>query len=196
MKKIILMTVAFLAFGFANAQDKKEMSFGVKGGLNVSTITNVNDVGVSSSALIGFHIGAFGEFMILDKFAIQPELLYSAQGVSLDFDGDKGDVKLDYVNIPVMAKYYATNSFSLELGPQIGFLVSAKAKSGGETVDVKDSMKSTDFGLNLGMGYDITENMVLGLRYNFGLSQLQKDLAIGESASKNSVFQFSFGYKF
>ncbi len=198
MKQIILLAVAFLAFGFANAQDKKNMSFGIKGGLNVCLITNVTsiDVGVSSSALIGFHVGFFGEFMISDKFSIQPELLYSTQGVKLDFSGASGDLKLDYITIPVMAKYYVAKDFSLEFGPQVGFLISAKAKSSGVSIDVKDMMQTTDFGLNLGAGYYIGKSMNLGLRYNFGLSRVQKDLASGESASKNSVFQLSFGYKF
>ncbi len=126
MKKITLLLVTVFTIGFVNAQDKENMSFGVKGGLNVSSITNADQDGVNSKSLIGFHVGFFGEFMISDKFAIQPELLYSAQGVKLDFDGDNGDLKLDYINIPVMAKYYVADAFSLELGPQIGFLVSAK----------------------------------------------------------------------
>lgn len=196
MKKIILSTVAILTFGFVNAQEKEDMSFGVKGGLNISTITNVNDVGVSSSSLIGFHVGVFGEFMVSDKFAIQPELLYSAQGIKLDIDGDKGDLKLDYINIPVMAKYYVAEAFSLEFGPQIGFLVSAKAKSGGVSEDVKDQFKSTDVSLGFGANYNFAEKFMLGARYNLGLTRLQKDLFPGESESKNSVFQISLGYKF
>ena len=198
MKKIMLMTVTFFVFGFANSQNKKEVSFGIKGGLNVSTITNVNsiDTGVSSSALIGFHVGVFGEFLLSDKFSLQPELLYSTQGVKLNFSGETGDLKLDYINIPVMAKFYVAKEFSLEFGPQIGFLTSAKAKSGGASVDVKESMKSTDFGLDLGAGYDFGKNVTLGLLYNYGLTRVQKDLASGESESKNSVFQLSVGYKF
>jgi len=196
MKKIILSIVAILTFGFVNAQEKEDMSFGIKGGLNISTITNVNDVGVSSSSLIGFHVGVFGEFMVSDKFAIQPELLYSAQGIKLDFDGDKGDLKLDYINIPVMAKYYVAEAFSLEFGPQIGFLVSAKAKSGGVSEDVKDQFKSTDVSLGFGANYNFAEKFMLGARYNLGLTRLQKDLFPGESESKNSVFQISLGYKF
>ncbi|MBF2708346.1 porin family protein [Flavobacterium soyangense] len=195
MKKIILLSVAFLAFSFANAQDKKDMSFGVKGGLNICSVTNADQYGSNSSSLIGFHLGLFGEFMVSDKFAIQPELLYSAQGVKVDSDGDKIDVKLDYINIPVMAKYYIAKDFSLEFGPQIGFLLSAKAKSGGVSENLKDSTKSTDFGLNFGAGYDIGD-FTLGIRYNLGLSQLQKDLISGESASHNSVFQIALGYKF
>lgn len=196
MKKIILMTVAFLLFSFANAQNKKDMSFGVKGGLNISSITNTDVEGLNSSSLVGFHIGAFGEFMILEKLFIQPELLYSTQGVKLDYEGDKGDFKTNYFYFPIMAKYYLTDVFSLELGPQIGFLLTADIESGGVSIDVKDMMKSTDFGLNFGAGYDVTENLMLGLRYSLGLTQIQKDLELDEEESKHSVFQFSVAYKF
>jgi hypothetical protein len=50
-------------------------------------------------------------------------------------------------------------------------------------------MKTTDFGLNFVASYTITENFNMGLRYNLGLTQIQKDLVAGESASKNSVFK-------
>jgi opacity protein-like surface antigen len=196
MKKFILLTAAFLLFSFAYSQEKKEIYFGIKGGLNLCSITNADEDGVNSSTLVGFHVGVLGEFMLGDNFAIQPELLYSTQGVKLDFEGDKGDLKMDYVTIPLMAKYYVVDAFSIELGPQIGFLTAAKATSGGESIDVKDSMKTTDFGLNFGVGYNITENFNMGLRYNLGLTQIQKDLVAGESASKNSVFQIALGYRF
>lgn len=195
MKKIILVTVAFLGFCFANAQDKKDMSYGVKGGLNISSITNSDVEEMESSSLVGFHIGLFGEFMIADKFAIQPELLYSTQGVKLERYGEKADLKVDYINIPVMAKYYVAKDFSLEFGPQVGFLVSAELKYDEVSVDIDDSTKSTDFSLNFGAGYNIGD-FALGARYNLGLTRLQKDLEVGESDSKNSVFQISLGYKF
>ena len=196
MKKFILLTATFLFFSVSHSQEKKEIYFGIKAGLNLCTITNSDQDGVSSGTLVGFHIGVLGEFMFGDKLAFQPELLYSTQSVKLDFDGDKGDLKMDYVTIPVMAKYYLVESFSVEFGPQIGFLTAAKATSAGESVDVKDSMKTTDFGLSFGVGYTITENINAGLRYNFGLTQIQKDLVAGESASKNSVFQIALIYKF
>lgn len=189
MKKIILTAAAVFTFGFANAQDKEEMSFGVKGGLNISSISNVDQYGENSNALVGFHVGVFGECMVSDKFAVQPELLYSTQGVKFD---EGGDTKLNYIIIPVMAKYYVADGFSLELGPQIGFLVSAKEND----VDIKDDVKSTDFSVNFGAAYDITENLMLGVRYNLGVTRWQKELFPGESESKNSVFQVSLGCKF
>lgn len=196
MKKIILTVVMVFTLGFVNAQEKADMAFGVKGGLNISTITNADVDGVNSKSLVGFHVGFFGEFMISNKFAIQPEVLYSAQGTELEFEGISGDLKLDYITIPVMAKYYVADAFSLELGPQIGFLVSAKAKSDGESEDVKDELKSTDVSLNFGLGYDITQNFMIGARYSLGLTRLQDELIPGEDESKNSVFQISVGYKF
>ncbi|MFV8379476.1 porin family protein [Flavobacterium sp. LB3R33] len=116
------------------------MAFGVKGGLNIFTISNAVLDGVNSKSLVGFHVGFFWEFMISNTFAIQPEVLYSAQGTELEFERISGDLKLDYITIPVMAKYYVADTFSMEFGPQIGLLVFVKSKSSGESEDVKDSL--------------------------------------------------------
>jgi opacity protein-like surface antigen len=187
MKKVILTAAAVFAFGFANAQDVK---FGVKGGLNVATLTgDIDDV----SSKVGFHIGGFAEIKVSDKFAVQPELLFSTQGAKSDGDGK---LNLSYINIPVMAKFYVADAFSLEAGPQIGFLTTAKADGGSVEVDIKDEMKSVDFGLNFGAGYDFTENLSAGLRYNLGLSNTFKTEAGEDFKAKNSVFSLSLGYKF
>ncbi len=196
MKKIIFTVAAIFAIGFVNAQEKEDMSFGVKGGLNISSITNSDVDGMDSNSMVGVHIGLFGEFKIADKFAIQPELLYSTQGVKLEESGFDADLKVDYINIPVMAKYYVAKDFSLEFGPQIGFVASAKIKSGGESVSIKDDVKSIDLSLGFGAAYNITDKFMVGARYNLGLTRLQKELEPGESDSKNSVFQISVGYKF
>ena len=166
----------------ANAQD---MKFGVKGGLNMSSNSEEG-----ASSLLAFQLGGFAEFKVSDKFAVQPELMYSAQGAKFSAGGVSITENLNYINIPVMAKYYVADAFSLELGPQIGFLMSAKV----EGVDFKEFCNSTDFGLNLGAGYNLNETMSLGLRYNMGLTNVLKDQVDG--SSKNSSVQLSFGYKF
>ena len=81
MKKIVLSIAAMLVFGFANAQDVR---FGVKGGLNIATLTgDVQD----ASTKVGFHVGGFAEIKVSDKFAVQPELLFSTQGAKSDEEG-------------------------------------------------------------------------------------------------------------
>ena len=201
IKKIILTAVAVFGFAFANAQ---EVKFGVKGGLNISNFSG--DVEGNKSR-IGYLVGGFAEIKISEKFSIQPELLYSAQGVNFKesgsgFTNEEKQIN-GYLNIPVMAKGYVAPKVSIEVGPQIGFLLNSKSKVE-ETVDgdvysveadTKKFFESTDFGLNFGLGYDLTEKLSIGGRYNLGLSNILKDAEEGEKV-KNSVFSFSVGYKF
>ena len=185
MKKLFLTAAAIFAFGFANAQETK---FGVKAGLNMADWSGDDADGIDSR--VAFHVGGFAEIKLSDKFAVQPELLYSSQGGK----ADGGTVNTDYLNIPVMAKFYATEQFSIEAGPQVGFLMSAKVKpDSGDDQDIKDMLKSTDFGMNLGLGYNFTENISANLRYNLGLSNI---VDADGADIKNNVFSLSVGYKF
>ncbi len=187
MKKIIVTLVAVFAIGAVSAQEAK---FGVKAGLNLANWTG--DV-EETKTKVGFNVGGFVEIKVSEKFSVQPELLYSAQGT--DFDGET--YSFGYINIPVMAKFYVAKSFSLEAGPQVGFLISAKAKEDGsdEKVDIKEGFESVDFGLNFGAGYDFTEKFSVGVRYNLGLSNIVKD-APDSFKINNSVLSLSVGYKF
>lgn len=179
MKKIILSLVAIAAFGVANAQE--DMKFGAKAGINMSNYTGDAD----SDSKIGFQVGAFAEFKVSEKFAVQPEILFSNLGAK---DSDES-LNANYIVIPVMAKYYVADGFSLEAGPQVGFLMSAKYGD----VDVKDAYKSTDFGLNLGAGYDVAENINLGLRYSLGLSNVSDIDGVDVGTSNIAL---AVGYKF
>jgi len=49
---------------------------------------------------------------------------------------------------------------------------------------------SQKFSIPVGLSYEY-KNFVLDGRYNFGVTNLAKDVT-----SKNSVFQFTLGYKF
>ncbi|MDA6069426.1 PorT family protein [Flavobacterium sp. AC] len=192
MKKIILAAIAVMAFGFTNAQQTR---FGIKGGLNISTLVG-GDV-EDTKSLVGFHVGGFAEIKIFDKFFIQPELLYSTQGTKVDGPlGTDADLKLNYLNIPVLAKYYIVDKFSVEAGPQLGILLSAKANGS----DFKDYTRSVDFGFNIGAGYNFTDNLSVGLRYTIGLSPIT-DNEIDNTedyydSAKNSNLALSLAYKF
>jgi hypothetical protein len=208
MKKVLFAAFAVMAFGVSNAQDIK---FGAKVGLNVATLNGDLE---DAKSLIGAHLGAFAEIKITDKFAFQPELLYSMQGAKSEYSesetgysySSEDKYKLGYLNLPLMAKYFATEKLFIEAGPQIGFLMSAKNDYKetetilGETetfsgdVDIKDDFKSIDFGFNFGLGYEFTQNVFASARYNVGLSDINDD---GSNVKiQNGVLQFSVGYKF
>ena len=214
MKKLIIIIVIAL-FGFVpmKAQD---INFGAKAGVNFASITgdDTDDLDGRTS----FHVGIVAEIVISDKFSVQPELLYSSQGAtsedSYTEEGinikEEGTVKLDYINLPVMAKFYVGEGFSLEAGPQIGFLLNSEiemkltasgagvSESISVTEDLKDHIKGIDFGLNLGVGYKMENGLNFGARYNLGLSDANDDPEFFESDSsfKNSVIQVSVGYFF
>lgn len=190
MKKIILSVAAVLTFGFVNAQDVK---FGVKVGGNLTNIrVDAGDVGtVVFKSNVGGQAGAFAEIKVVEKFAVQPEALFSYE--SSEISGV--DFNLSYVNVPVMAKYYVSDKISLQAGPQIGFLVAAKAKMDGESEDVKDQLKTTNFGLNFGLGYSFTEKVAVDFRYNVGLTEIAVDGFEG-GKMKLSGFSLALGYKF
>nr|WP_314839892.1 porin family protein [uncultured Flavobacterium sp.] len=205
MRKIILTVAAVCAFGFANAQEAK---FGIKGGLNLATFAGDTD-GLDLKSKAGLNVGGFVEVKLSEKVSLQPELLYSMQGAKTDdfevvvdnqiYTGDVS-INLSYLNIPVMMKYYAAEKFNLEVGPQIGFLLSAKTvakvNSNEAEEDVKDNFESVDFGLNFGAGYDFTKNISAGLRYNLGLANIGKTEAGDDSKITNSVLSLSLAYKF
>lgn len=214
MKKILLTVAAVAAFMSVQAQDAK---FGVKAGLNVYTLTGDIE---GASSLTGFHVGGIAEFKLSDNFAIQPELMYSLQGAKSETSGSEttggftssfsgeSKVKLGYLNIPVLAKYYVAEGFSLQAGPQLGLLLNAKSEyditssAGGFSVsesgemDVKDSFKSIDLGLAAGAGYDTEFGLFFQARYVVGLSNISEEADGEEFDIKNAGFQLSVGYKF
>ncbi|MGS2763575.1 porin family protein [Sinomicrobium sp. M5D2P9] len=169
MKKIVLVIMAVAGMSFyGNAQS---LHFGAKGGVNFADLSDV-----SGSGRTGYHIGLLAEIGF-SQFAIQPEVIYSAQGVD--------DLELDYLNIPILAKYYVIPNLSIEAGPQFGFNV--------KDDDFPDSfgdIKTLDMGGAVGVGYKFG-SLFAQARYNFGFS----DIADNVSA-KNSVFQLSVGYLF
>lgn len=214
MKKIILFMFLAVFCITTNAQDEptkgSDIIFGLKAGMNFSMITG--DDTDDFDGKFGIHAGIVAEFPLSDQFSLQPELIYSAQGDKGSFveDGLKMDaeLKLDYLILPVMAKYYVGDGFSLEAGPQIGFVVnselSVKAEGMSVTVDLKDLVKDIDFGFGFGLGYKLENGLNLSGRYYVGITNFieSEGSLLGEtiysdgSKNHNNVFQLSIGYFF
>jgi len=128
-KSFLLVGIALLSLGGLNAQEY--VMFGVKGGINSSTFSGdgFGDFDNPDSRT-SFNLGLLAEIPVSDKFSVQPEVLYSGQGYDIVSRDNANDVEyqLDYINVPVLAKYYLVDGLSLEAGPQIGFLVNSEIR--------------------------------------------------------------------
>lgn len=187
MKRIFLL----LAFAGTFAAAKAQSTFGVKAGLNVANIGG-QDVD-NNKARIAFHGGVYGNFGLADKLSIQPELVYSSQGVIFDYVGEDSKTRLNYLNIPVMFQYQIVEGFYAQAGPQFGFLMSAKNKYGKVTTDIKNDRKKFDFGIGVGAGYKFPKTPLgIDARYNIGLSKLDEN---NDLKRYNRVFQIGLFYQ-
>lgn len=195
MKKSILFIAAFvLTTTFAAAQEY--VYFGIKGGVNFSTFSgdgfsDFND----ENARTAYHLGLLAEVPVSDRFSIQPEVLYSAQGFDIVRREDNSDIEhqLDYINVPVLAKFYLTDGLSLEAGPQVGFVVSEKISDGNNDIDFfEEDRTKIEMGLGLGASYKFNNIFLYG-RYNAGLTDIYDR---EEVDAKNSVIQAGIGLMF
>jgi opacity protein-like surface antigen len=180
MKKTILV-IAFM-FVLSYTAQAQLLQIGVKAGLNYA---NFSGTDIQTDAITSYHAGLIAEIKLLDRFAIQPELLYTTQGAT--YNTAFGDFKneLGYIAIPVLAKIYLSKSFSLELGPQASFLLSER-----NDFDVNDA-NTFEFAVDAGLSFKVTKNIFLQGRYVLGLTEVSPN-----ADAKNSVLQFSAGLMF
>ena len=197
MKKFFVLIAAAIVCMSASAQ----VQFGGKVGFDM---TNFWGEDTEHGMKPSYQVGLLMEYKFNPKFAIAPEVVFASQGGKVDvLQGvfDKAiDKKVDmtyntnYINVPVMLKYYATDAFSIDFGPQVGFNVYSKyTVEDMKAVDIKDATKGVDFGLGLGGTYNLTDNAFLQARYTLGLTKV---FDYDYTKAKNGNIQVAFGMKF
>ena len=180
MKKFIFLTITL--FFFATNTQAQLLKLGIKAGLNYA---NFSGTDIQTDAITSYHAGLIAEIKLLDKFAIQPELLYTTQGATYKTIIDDVNKELGYIAIPVLAKIYLSDSFSLEIGPQASFLLSEKGD-----FDAFDP-NTFEFAVDAGLSFKITKNLFIQGRYVLGLTDVSSS-----ADAKNSVLQLSAGLMF
>lgn len=195
MKKLFLAVVAMMVSATTFAQNEVgQLTIQPKVGVNIANITDADD----ADPRIGLAAGAEFEYGLTDNIGLSAGVLYSMQGAKATEDGADCTLKLDYLNVPILANFYVAKGFAVKLGVQPGFKLSSKAKvkvSGTSVeVDANDiegvNIKSIDLSIPVGVSYQY-QNIVFDARYNWGVTKIIED-----SDSKHSVFQITVGYKF
>ena len=196
MKKFFVLIAAAIVCMSASAQ----FQIGGKVGFDM---TNFWGSDVEHGMKPSYQAGLVMEYKFNPHFAIAPEVVFASQGGKfkvLDLNLFGLDVSktvtynTNYINVPVMFKYYVSPAFSIDLGPQVGFNVYSKysIEDVKEAVDLKDGTKSVDFGVGLGGTYNLTDNAFVQARYTLSLTKVFE----GDGDCKNGNIQIAFGMKF
>jgi len=207
MKKGLLLLIAILCVNSAHSQvlislifgDKLNspfLEFGLEGGANFSTISNLETSGTN----VGFNLGFYFDFrskknpawmintgvIVKSPMGAQGIPLYSLNDADLDntFAGGTVNREIRYFNVPILIKYQFKNNIYLKAGPQLGLLAKAFDKFSkevnGEDVTynnkIRDKLHVIDAGIALGAGYhmSIGNGLNITLQYYYGLVPLMK----------------------
>jgi hypothetical protein len=185
MKKILLVIVSAFSLSLTNAQTQ----FGIKAGLNITTITGDNANFFSSSVAV--HAGGFANIPIDKQFSVQPEAVLSIEGAKFSA-GVTGRMSGTFINVPMLAQYRSASGFLVQTGPQLGLLMSANQKTTGQASEsIKDDLKSTNFSWAFGAGYQPKSSAVgFTVRYNLGISNINAAAGPGNRTSAWQVSTF------
>lgn len=239
-RSIFYFAILGLLLLFFNA-DAQDVAIGVRCGISIPNLSaggsEQNPLNTGYSSRQGPDAGLYAEFKFSDLFSLQPMIQYSSQGGKKDgmqafptpdaikqqyqqqgqtpptylYANFKSDAKLNYLMIPVLAKFGWNFHKSpwriyVDAGPFVGFLLSAKqvtsgtsnfyADAGGtqqvtpspqslnNTQDIKDQLNTTNFGIegNLGLQYKLKQSYVfIEGGGNYGFLNIQKGTANGKN---------------
>ncbi len=209
MKRIIITIFAtVVVFTLSSASVSAQgLTAGLKAGMNIANLhgKDVKEViGADLVSKMGFCAGGFITYNINDMFAIQPELLFTMKGAKIEEAGYKETIKLNYLEIPVLAKLSIPTPGNVKpnlfVGPSLAIKLSAKVKweeAGESGEEDLEEVKSTDFGLVFGGGVDFAlgqGKLTVDARYTLGLATA--DDSEEELDIKNGAISIMVGYSF
>lgn len=187
----------------------QKINFGIKGGLNLSNdkfevSTLGNPINIITEIKPSYHFGDLVEFLMTDKKThFQIEVLYTGNGTSIrESDLSKAtDVKLTQIAIPFLAKFDATEDWSLTTGYYFGHIISAveKDRFSGSS-DAKTDFQIFDFVLLMGFEFKVNTKLFFDLSFNYGLPNFNNSTAFEENKTervcKNRTVNYGVVYKF
>lgn len=197
MKKTFLLLVLAVVGVSTSSNAQEYWNFGIKGGANFTNMTS--DGFEDNNSRTGFHLGVLAEIPVSDRFSIQPEVLYSTQGTKDEGSNYTDEYNLDYIQVPVIAKFYIIDGLALEAGPSFNFLVDEDYKYESGLLDIRtdSELASTfEFGGALGASYKFNNGFFLNGRYLAGFTDAFDSDNFDEDAIKNNGFQLGVGFIF
>ncbi|WP_264552814.1 porin family protein [Flavobacterium sp. N2038] len=205
MRKIAL--IAFVLFaGLITSQAQVKVSPGIRGGLNLARLTNIDDNNVKSD----YYVGGLVEIKFNKYFTLQPELTYSRQGsegreytINPDDYVSFRQVKYDlnYITAGAVAKFnFHGSGFHVLAGPSLDLKTDDNfGRYGYDPIDV-------DLAFVGGIGYTLPNGLTFEARFKQGLIDIygyddlnnynDNNNYYYDNVILNQVFQFGISYTF
>ena len=199
----LCLSLLFAATSFAQTEPGT-FTLLPKVGLNLSSLTK-SEFEVDTRT--GFCGGLELNYQLNKSFSLTLGALYSQQGCKHSENDIKTTVNLEYLNVPVLFNFHITNGLVAKVGVQPGLLLRDKIhqERKGESGEMyfrdyirtiseykNTNMRDFDIAIPFGLSYEFS-NIVLDARYCPGIVALFDHWDL---TNKNSVFQFTLGYKF
>ncbi|MDX1827991.1 MAG: DUF5777 family beta-barrel protein [Lutibacter sp.] len=169
MKKLLLTVVITVV---TMVSMSAQTSFGVTSGyLSAESKLDLEGTKFTDSNS-GFYVGIVADIKVSEEFHVQPELVYT--NIS----------DLSFMQIPIMAKFYVADKFSLQVGPEITYTLE---KTYGDATKF-------NIGLGLGAAYDFSEKFFIESRYTFQVNNYYTGNQ--DVTSRINFLNVGLGYKF
>lgn len=187
MKRLI---VAVILLFIGTTAFSQELDLGIKGGANFSNIRNLKELNLE--ARTSFHAGVFVSLKFSGKLGLQADILYSEQGAKFR---TVGNFDLNYVNIPVVLKYYLVDGqgFNVQVGPQFGILVNDNISAVVSGVERNVKANELDISGVIGFGYDFPYGIRADGRYHLGFTDVAD---YPQARAKHKYISVALGYSF
>ena len=123
----------------------------------------------------GFQAGLAVQLPVTPSLSLLFNPLFNRRGDAMDngSSSDKTRVRLDYLDIPLLAQYYPFRKFYVEGGPMISWLLKAETAVNGEPTGnsrIMDQIyRDIDISAALGLGYQFDNRIAVNLRFVHGL---------------------------
>ncbi len=209
MKKFISLTICLLCatlFSFSQDDDDSgsffdKLTFGIKAGPTFTTSGKGTDAtGNGARTEVSFHFGGVAELSLSDNLSVQTEVLYWNEKSKVQ--NESQTFEASYIQVPVLLKYYLFNGFSVEAGPQFGFLLSSdfEIDTFGSAMPVGE-LGSIDFRFTTGLAYKFNNGINVGGRYDIYISDAKNEDIVNTfdvpiSKFRNGVISAYVGFFF
>jgi len=197
MKKFFI--IAFLlttTFMGANAQLLPSLQFGVKAGLNFSSLKSDNDRFLAASTRTGYQAGVWARIGGAGVH-FQPELYVTGKSseAKLVQENEEGKVSFTSLDLPLLLGTrigLGPAGLRIVAGPVVSFVVDKNIANTftEQVLNVKD-YKNQAWAVTGGLGLDISSFRV-DLRYEHGLSELSKN---DNAPQKLNLWTVGVGYR-